>query len=316
MEVAVSLGPGGDAVRKRLREEPGFAIRLIGIAALATAVVLIGLDVAGLAVDAGTAGLLVLAAAFLASVVAPREIGAFLERISTFKVAGVEVALGERQRAERVLARLPEREDDVDVPPRPKGGGAIAEVLEVRHELERKLRYVRDHLLETEPDKMAYGDVVRRLRREELLTADEISVVFYLFGDSAASWPEAERDRFLDAGWQLSVRLGTQVFERRARNRMAAAGLAVVDFKQNRKHRRDFLVEGDRRYLVATRVADPWTGMKGVRERLEREKTPNAKPVVVVPDRTEIVADGIAPEVAIMKLSDFLALATASAAAA
>lgn len=286
-------------------------IERVALTGLAITLVVIGLDIAGLHVDLSTVALLLLAALFLAAFSAPDEVVDALRRVTTFKVGSVEVALGERDRAERVVERFPKKEDEVATRKRTVSGDRVSEVLEVRQEMEKKLRYVRDHLLEFGADQQAYGDVITRLRSEELINEDELNVIFYVFGDDVASWPKESRRRFLDAAWELAVRFATHTFERYVRKKVAESGLAVVDFEQSRKHRRDFFIDNGKRFLVAARVADPWDSMQPVRERLERAPFQNVERVIIVPDKTKIRKDGICPKVRIERLSDFLARSTA-----
>jgi hypothetical protein len=277
--------------------------------ALVSVVAVIVLEVTGrVDADATTLGLLVLAMGCLVAVTAPHETSELFHRVTTFKIAGVEVALGEQLRAERIFRSLPKSEDDVRTRPRPVSGDKVLDVLAVQQELQRKMRFTRDRLLSLGQDEQAYSDVLGRLMADDLLNVDEINVVYILLGDDVASWPAKTRARFLDASWVFATRFASQVFDRQVRRRLSDAGCAVIDFEQTKKHRLDFLVEaGAGRYLVAARLAAPWNTIQSTRRRLAATKLHRVEPVIIVPTKTRIQSDDIFPAVSIRGLDDFLA---------
>lgn len=203
--------------------------------------------------DSTTLGFLGLATVFLFAVMAPHQTSGALRRITSFKVAGIEVGLGEIKRAERVKP-LPGEDDGVGGE-RPKTNDYAAVV----DRLQSRLRFVRLILgLKEEMGEQDYLPIADRLRTDLLLTRDEESFVLDLLeGPELAmtDWSAATREAFLDSAWAFATRFGPLIWDRHVRKRLEDAGWFVADYRQQRGHRPDFLAYREQDWAVmAARV--------------------------------------------------------------
>jgi hypothetical protein len=211
-------------------------------------------DTGGVA-DSTTLGLLIVAIALLFAVAAPRPTSGALKRITTFKVAGIEVGLGEIKLAERVDALQVQVEND-GVNVRERQGDGYDEIVGV---LKGRLQFVWKLLSfgSTGMRESNYISTSERLRTEKLLTYDEESFVRELLRGSQAElddWSPSSRARFLDTAWAFAIRLGALIWDRRVRQDLVDQGWEVFDYKQDPGHRPDFLAHRDGNWvLIAAR---------------------------------------------------------------
>lgn len=262
-------------------------IRAYALVAICAVALLLYLAARGKEVDGAVIALVALAMLATVAIVMPEQVGRVARNVSGFNIGGiVEVAFREEKRAQQVLQRLPVQKDEVEVGSRRRSDDPVEEVLIVRDKLEQLLRFARDALFHLPADTQAYDDVLRHLRDRGLLDRDEVAVCFYLLGDSVPSWPEANRREFLDAAWAFAVRLGTETWDRWARQQLAKQGIAVTDVPPSSpKHRADFAVDAGAagRLIVAARVAQPIGSIDKVRQRWAEEDSDQAH-ILVVPD--------------------------------
>ncbi len=209
--------------------------------------------------DSTTAVLAVLALPLLFTVLAPRETGKALRRVTSFKLAGVEVGLEEIKRA-AVAAPVPGEEDGVRTE-RPTGFGIerISERLRSRLRSSRRLLGLRE--VATADD---FPAILAALRERGVLDLTEERLALDLLKGrkiDTSGWSAATEEEFLDAAYRFSQRFRSMVWAREVRNTLEASGWFVVDFRQKVGHRPDLLAcHGDRWALLAPRVAG--TGKK------------------------------------------------------
>lgn len=190
--------------------------------------------------DSTTLVLLALALALLFGFLAPRESGALLRRMTNFKVAGVvEVGLETVVRAEVVR------------PPGDEGDGVVAvrdgEDLEaIVRRLKMRLRFIYDvaDLRDRVERKTSYQEIVHVLAADRLVDHEEAQFLLDLLSDrdlGLAELPLKAQDEFLDAAWSFATRFHFMIWDRFVRVELADRGWLIVDFRQARGHRRDFL---------------------------------------------------------------------------
>jgi hypothetical protein len=310
-----SDGPG-DPIRSLHRWAPNStrARWFVGLLALAGVVVLLVLQLREDVEASGTTLVLVaIGLGLIFLLVMPRAAARFIERLTTVKVAGVEVSLAETKRAELVHRRLPSQEDDVKVPSRPRTGDAAIDVLRVQDIVWQRLRFAHSVLLEL-PSKfgseVGYLDILALLQARELLDTDETRLILDLLTEPVAGWPDETREAFLDAAWPFAVRLGSLIFDRHVRRTLQeTGGWRISEMPdQLRDHRPDFLAFRDGRWVVAAaRVARPWATLKASRKRLAGDATQDVtRRVVIVPGKTKLRDDGLYPQVEVVHLSVML----------
>jgi hypothetical protein len=188
-------------------------------------------------------------------------------------------------------------DDQVKVTERDRSGEPEEQVDKVAYELRRKLRFVRDAVLD-DPHSLQEETMVARLESIGLLTRDEAHLSHLVLGDlrdTIGEWDERNRDDFLDTAWQFARRLGTEAFDRLVRQQLAEAHWLVADFKQPPKRRPDFLIMRDDKWaVIAARVADPPTTIDDPIARLRKPDygIPGAARVVAIPDpHTELAEE-------------------------
>jgi hypothetical protein len=243
-------------------------------------------------------------------VLAPGEAKEILGRLTTLKVAGVEIGLQAAERLERVDVRVADViDDDVKaVKPRPVGGSADEEFDAVGDKLRERLEFVRDEILELKRSRSTL-ETVDAIRRRRLLKSDEEQVVSDLLGDAKKDVVRLTADgrkRYLDGAWRFASRFATLVLERRVRKAMVRKKWLLLDFDQARSHRPDFLAFNDGVWLlVATRVEPKQT--KETRKRLSEQTAPHdARKVIVYPTKRAVEALNIEnayPEVELVPFS-------------
>jgi hypothetical protein len=288
----------------------------VGLTVLAGIVLLLLLQLSGDVEANGTTLVLVAISLLLIFLlVMPRAAAGFLERLTKVKVAGVEISLVEKTRAQLVHRRLPIMEDGVPVVSRPHTGDAAIDVLRVQDIVWQRLRFAHSVLLELDSEfgsEVGYLDVLARLHEEQLLDTDEARLILDLVNEPVdepvASWPEEAREPFLDAAWPFARRLGPLIFDRYVRRSLQETDWRISEFPQKRNHRPDFLACRDGRWIVAAaRVARPWTSLKPARKRLAGDVPSDAtERVVIVPGTTELQDDGLYPEVQVITLPKML----------
>jgi hypothetical protein len=313
--------PGSEARR---------GIRQTTVAALVLVLIVLVLQVAGTGgvnehVNGFTILLLLLAIVLGFAIVAPAAVKAILDRVTTFKVAGLEIGLQAANRSDLLRTQLLGEEDELtpadDVAPsssRPVGGGPEREFAAVRGKLEERLRYVRDAVLRLD-SKLEPIDVAEELAQCDLIGDVEMQIVYDLLGraeDGIERLDEGDATRYFDRTWRFSTRFATLIFERETRKRLLKRGWFLLDYPQSRGHRPDFLaykrVDGDEEgtekewwFVIAVRIEPNLARQTAA--RLSRQRPPfDATSVVVVPDRRERqakVADLAVPAVG---LSTFL----------
>jgi hypothetical protein len=296
---------------------------LLALGAVGTALVL--QVTAGPAADLGenvnstTLFLLLFAVLLLFVAVAPAASTELLRRITTLKLpGGLEVGLQAAARVERVEDRVPERieqADEVTTSPIPQDGGPRGEYEAVRTELEAKLRFVYQTVLDTGKEIRDYRKIIKRIEAERLLASDELKVVSDILRgeveEELLSLPAEIRDEYLASSWRFAVRFGTLCFERLVRRKLAEEGWFLLDFGQAKSHRPDFLAHyqddangGERWRMIAARV-EPRETRATRRRLLEQGKPFGAEPVLVVPNRRPFTPDD-EYEIDVMTLKDFI----------
>lgn len=221
-------------------------------AALAGAIVLIVVQLDGekSTPDSTTLGLFVLAAALGFAALAPRRTIKGLQRVTRFKVGGVELGLAEIKRAERV--KPPQEDDGVRAEARPASKGYEACVDRLRSRLNRMRAML--HLKASEND---YVGIAEELRVRGLLSRDEETFVVNLQRNDPVSdeWSTAVEEEFLDDTWAFATRFRALVWDRHVRKQLREKGWFIADYEQKRGHRPDFLACGQGRWtLIAARV--------------------------------------------------------------
>ena len=239
----------------RLRATDGWHLGVATILALGGVLALIAIQLADAAdVDATTLALAALAVVLLFGIFAPHQTGRVLERITSFKFAGIEVGLKELSRAERVSQ--PPVEEDGHQTTRPANKGLDS----IRDKLRGRLRFVRLILeLDDEVEEDDYRGIAGNLRERGLLSQDEERFTLDLLDETAfdsANQPRYAEKRFLDAAWAFAVRFGPMTWDREVRRRLSDKGWLIADFKQARGHRPFFLGHRKGKWaLMSARVA-------------------------------------------------------------
>jgi hypothetical protein len=289
-------------------------VRNVTIAALVAVLALLIAQVAGIGGLDGTINgvsiALLAPAALLAHVlVAPEYAKALLDRIEYLRVPGLgEAKLRAAEQIDKRTVAAPDDPDDVKTSPRPRDGGPQEQHAAVRDKLRERLRFIRDVILDL-PGDSSYEQIVEALDRKDLLLDDELEFVRNLLADpegrieKIAAEPRRE---YLDSGWRFSVRLGTLVFERLVRRKLAEDGWLLFNFEQARSHRSDFLAfKGGGWRVLAARVEPGKTD--AVWERLQRQTFPfDASPTVVLPDSRPLDPDDRHPRVSVLTLEQLL----------
>jgi hypothetical protein len=204
-----------------------------------------------------TLALLFFAIALIFGMLAPRQTGFLVERVTNFKVAGlVEIGLGSVARAESVKPPGVEGKDEERPVERTKSEG-IAEVVEKLRKNLQFIHAITDLRHEIE-DEDAYCEIAHTLAATHLLDKDEAQFVLDLISErdlGVSALPPAQRDEFLDAAWSFAFRFRFMVWDRYVREELTSRGWIISDFRQSLGHRRDFLGcwEGDW-VLMAARV--------------------------------------------------------------
>jgi hypothetical protein len=300
-----------------LRRASGRLLWFASVGALAAVVVLLAmhLDKSEGVMDSTALGLLAGGVGLLFACVAPWQTTQALRRITTFKFAGIELGLGELQRAERVRPLPREEDDEVVVGPRPIGGGAGEELRRVVDKMQARLRFSWD-ILEIEK-KPGHQDDYRRvaswLRGAQLITQDEEMFILDLLRSDphdVERWGATARDEYLDSGWQFAVRFGALIWDRHVRRELRRDGWFVADYPQERRHRPDFLghCAEEGWAVMAARVAGPDhspVALGPSRQRLRDVKQDFvAGRCIVIPDIRAVTSyDG---DVQVRKLGDVL----------
>lgn len=163
---------------------------------------------------------------------------------------------------------------------------------DVVEELRNKLEFVR-LIVDLQDEVKAEDDYVgiaTRLHADGLLEDAELQFVLDLvcerdLGLSKVS--DSAREEFLDAAWEFAVRLGSMVWDRYVRRRLAEHGWVIADFRQRKGHRPDFLAHRNSRWIVmAARVGgvSVWH-YGGTAERLAKHSfsVPIAGRCIVIP---------------------------------
>jgi hypothetical protein len=254
-----------------------------------------------------TVALVAIGLTLVFALIMPGVAGQLLKGVSKVKVAGVEISFAEKERAERIQRRLPRREDDVKLSPRPRTGVADVDVLRVEYIARKRLRFVRTALLELPPE-FDYVDILANLHEGELIDTDEAKLILDLLNEPVSVWPEGTREPFLDAAWPFALRLGALVWDRYVRKSLKKAGWRISEFDQKHNQRPDFLVFRNGQWIVAAaRVARPWTSLCAARKRLAGDVPSEAtRRVVIVPQLTNFKVDNLFPEVEIVPLPQML----------
>lgn len=205
--------------------------------------------------DSTSLALVVLLILFAYAVLVPRQTARIVARITSFKLAGIEVGLTQIAAAERIK------------PPGDEGDGHKVErndrgYQEICKELRSKLRFVRLILeLEEEiPAEDNYVKIAWQLRAMQLLRNGEVPFILDLVEDRdlhLSELPEATEDEFLDASWSFAERFGAMVWDRYVRRRFQELGWTIADYPQAAGHREDFLAYHDGSWiLIAARVGN------------------------------------------------------------
>lgn len=247
--------PAPSRIKKAWRwsQTPPTNLAALAVLALLLIVVTIQLIAKDGVADLTTLALSVLASILVFALLAPRQTGRAITRITSFKVAGVELGLQTVTSAERV--EPPGVEGDGFVVNREdRGYGEIVE------EIRRKLRFVWNitGLRNEVADNRAYHEIAWRLRAEGLLDDAELNVIMDLISErdyALSGLPSEAQDDFLDAAWAFATRFGSMVWDRYVRRELKRTGWLVLDFAQAPGHRPDFLAHWNGKWvLVAPRV--------------------------------------------------------------
>jgi hypothetical protein len=241
--------------------------------------------------DSTTLGLVFLTIVLAFAVAAPHPTSGALKRITTFKVAGIEVGLGEIKLAERVNALQIQVEND-GVSVRERQGddyGAIVKVLKERLQFVWNLLSLeRSGMRETN-----YISTTEWLRSRELLTYDEESLVRELLKGSGvefADWSPPARSEFLDSAWTFAIRFGALIWDRNVRRALRREGWEVFDYTQDPGHRPDFLAfRGGSWAMTTARLGDD----KGQPEQLDvaARRLARSESNVQISDRWIVIPD-------------------------
>lgn len=265
------------------------AVATVGILAV-VAIAIWQFSADGSRPDSTTLVLLALVIFLLVAVALPKTVVAAVNRINNLDILGVKIEL-QVNKAHRIVDSFPADEDEVPVPSRPQAEDPRAELGLVAKELKRKLRFVRDAILD-DPSSLAEPFVVAHLEYMQLFREDEAElchkVLSRALGDEIPHWDASDRVAFLDDAWRFAWRFATRMFNRYARQALKREGWLVADFEQSRKHRADFLVRHEGHWaVVAARVAAPRKTVRSTAARLARSNEPieDAQRIVVVPDR-------------------------------
>jgi hypothetical protein len=255
---------------------------------------LLGLKLAGVGgfednLDATALVMLGLAIVLGFIALSPGEAKEILGRLTTLRVAGVEIGLQAAERLERVELRTADLfDDDVEaVKPRPIGGSATEEFDVVSEKLRERLEIVRDEILGLKHSRTTL-ETVHMIKKRRLLKPDEEQVVSDLLGDSKENVVRLTGDvrkRYLDGAWRFASRFATLILERRVRKAMVGKKWLLLDFDQARSHRPDFLAFRDGVWLLVATRRKPGNTEK-VRKRLSEQTVPHeAHKVVVYPNK-------------------------------
>jgi hypothetical protein len=273
------------------------AVAALGVLAV-VAVAIWQVSAEGSRPDSTTLILLVLTVVLVAAVALPRTVVAAVNRINNLDILGVKIEL-QVNKAHRVVDSFPADDDEVPVPPRPRAEDPRAELSPVVKELKRKLRFVRDAVLD-DPSSLAEHIVVAHLEYMQLFSKDEAElchkVLSKALGDEIPHWNAPDRVAFLDDAWRFAYRFATRMFDSYARQALKRADWFIADFEQSRNHRADFLARYDGHWaLIAARVAAPRKTVKPTAARLARpsEQIEGAQPLVVVPDHVDYLWSAI-----------------------
>ncbi len=249
---------------------------------------------------------------------APDSVESLLERMTSLKLpGGIELGLQAASRAEQVqqgvsssIEDLPDEMDDVTVRQRPLEGNSHQQFEAVRDTLQARLRFVHTVVFGDPQRKEGnYPDILKKIEEERLLRPSEMGLLRDLLGraeDEVERLPHELLSEFLDASWKFAVRFATLTHERLVRKRLAETGWALMDFEQNRKHRRDFLAYREQTWLLVAARVEPGA-LEETRRRLEETPPPfEALPVVVLPDKRQLPPDDQFPRVDVMTLGELL----------
>jgi hypothetical protein len=238
--------------------------------------------------DSTTLVLLALAMILIVASLAPRPTSDALRRVTSFKLGGLELGLGEIKLAEH-LKSPPKEHDRVGVGGRPDGTdySEIVGRLELCVDRTKKM-------LDLGPDLHGPREVVAELRSLKLLDQYEETFVLELLRGNpiSASWPSGAREGFLDAAWSFAVRFRAMIWDRHVRRRLAEAGWFVAKYDQATGHRPDFLIYRESRWaLVAARPGsvppnDPDPFEKAVPRLSTWEPIPIQARCIVMPDKS------------------------------
>lgn len=300
------------------------ATKAASAAALAGVIALIALQLSGEgSPDATTATLAALAIALLFGLLAPRQTGAVIARVTRFKVAGIEVGLEAVALAVQVTP--PSEEDDGFWIERDS-----EDLGDIRAKLKARLRFVRviADLEGAVDDQRDYLGIASAMHAGHLLDDRQLTFVVDLISErdlGLSKVSPAARDEFLDAAWAFAKRFGSMAWDHYVRERLAAAGWVVADFRQRRGHRPEFLAFRRGHWTVmAARVGgvkERWR-YGSTAERLGRydpgvpidgrciviPATPDRRATVVAAKEEELPADAreVRRRVKVLRLQDSL----------
>jgi|GEM_PF-4194743 len=269
-----------------------WGVQLIALVLLLAAISLITWQLAdGATPDGTTVTALLLAGLATMALAYPRSFISLGERVSNVDAFGIKLEL-RVQEAKLAIEQIDKEEDGhtVTVPDWPSSNKRAIE--QVAGELRSKLQFTSKALLGNRakiPDEV----IVSNLANEALLTPRESRLCLDLLGDLYKRLDELEKEDcedFLGRAWEFAYRFASRTFDRQARILLVNSGWQVVDFKQDRGHRPDFIIlrEGSRA-LVAARVADPRkTAIEtGARIADVEFPLPDMRRLVVVPDHVD-----------------------------
>jgi hypothetical protein len=251
----------------------------------------------------------------------PGAVADLARRLSGVKGPGFELTLAADARALVITRYAVADEDGVAARARPTTGTPVDQFDAVRGDLTSGLAWIASRLVPDDRNATTespwlvafYGQLLRHatddaigllglLRAERLLRNQAVRVsedILRLPAEEFESWPASVRDDVLEAGWTVSARLKSEVFDQIVRRMLVEAGFPVVDFPQRRGHRADFLAcssTGEWARLTARQATDKDSKLLAdTTKRLARpapsraDIVPNVRitrRIVVIPDRT------------------------------
>jgi hypothetical protein len=264
--------------------------------------------------DATTVALLVVGAVLVAAALYPSQLARIVERVANLKVGAFELGLFQFQHSGAAPPLQQDKEDfgSIPVAERPKTGTVLGDLKAIRHCLVERVDWL-DKELGLGGRRPA--ETLRRLEALELVDPDTARFAFDLLQPQSSDVPRLPTDvqaDYLDRAWRFAMRFRPGVFDRAVRARLQDLGWFLADFKQDPRHRPDFLahVTSDKWLLVAARVAltsDSATNSKtgqiyktAARWRREQPGFPPVVPkrrVIVIPGNSDAQAVTAEPDV-------------------